>query len=75
MNLFPARESFYLLEFLDISNSCIWPSLLFGHRSCHFLKFLKCELVVILLDMKSLDLPELMLCCWRYFISAILVTL
>ena len=39
------------------------------------LKFLKCEWVAILLDLKSLDLPELMLCCWRYVISAIHVTL
>ena len=68
---------FYLYVFYDISNSRIWPSLPIYNlqsRSCHFLKFLKCELVVILLDMKSLELPELMPCFLRYSNSAVLIT-
>jgi len=69
---------FYFYLFYDISNSRFGPCLPIynlKHLSCHFLKFLKCELVVILLDMKSLELPELMLCFLRYVISAIHVTL
>ena len=38
---------------------------------CHFLKFFECELVVILLDLNSLELPELMRSFLRYFVSAI----
>ena len=72
------KEMFYFCLFYDISNSRFWPCLPIynlRYRSCHFLKFLKCELVVILLDMKSLELPELILYLLRYSISAIHVRL
>jgi len=36
---------------------------------------LECEFVVILLDLNSLELPELMRSFLRYFVSAIHVTL
>ena len=69
---------FYLLVFVDISNSCFWTSLpIYNLESliCHFLKFLECELVVILLDLNSLDLPESVPYFLRYAISAIHVRL
>ena len=71
------KEMFYFYVFIDISNIRFLPcSPIYNlkHLSCHFLKFLKCELVVILLDMKSLELPELMPCFLRYSISAVHVT-
>jgi len=72
------KEIFYLLVFVDISISCFWPSLpIYNSESliCHFLKFLKCELVVNFLDLNSLDLPESVPYFLRYVISAIHVRL
>ena len=75
---FISRKEIYCLHvFVDISISCFWPCLPIHnlkYRSCHFLKFLGCELVVILLDLNSLELPELMPYFWICVVSAIHVT-
>ena len=78
MEFVSRKEIFYLLVFVDISSSCFWPSLPIKNLEsliCHFLNILGCELVVFLLDLNSLELPELTRSFLRYFVSAIHVLL
>jgi len=66
---------FYFYVFYDISNSRFWPYIYhLKYRSWYFLKRFEGELVVILLDLKSLELSELMPRFLRYSISTAHVT-